>query len=69
MHGAAATARYFSRKLKHPEQESIIKSILKAVCEEATKRRRRGDTSFISLLPQKKHGRGLLHRRELDTKC
>ena len=50
---------------KHSVQESTI---LKAFCEEATKRRRREDTNPTSMLPQKKCGRGLLLGKELDAK-
>jgi len=46
-----------------------VKSIWKAFCEEVTKRRRRGeDANSISMLPQKKCGRGLLLGEEVDTK-
>jgi len=69
IHGAAAAARYFSRKLKHPVQPTTVKSIQKAFREEVTKRRRRGkDANSILMLPQKKCGRGLLLGEEVDTK-
>lgn len=68
VHGAAAAARYFSRKMKHPVQESTVKSIQKAFREETNRRRRRGDANPITILPQKKRGRGLLLGEELDTK-
>jgi len=65
-HGPAATARYFSRKLKCHVSDNTVKSIKKVYREEQRKRRRRGEDDHIESLPEKKRGRGLLLGNDLD---
>ena len=68
-HGAAATARHFSLKLRSKVSESTVKSIKKAYLEELRKRPRTDDGGEpISALPVKKRGRKLLLGDDLDQK-
>ena len=68
-HGAAATARHFSRQLRSKVSETTIKSIKKTYLEELRKRPRTGDgQEQILTLPPKKRGRKLLLGDDLDHK-
>lgn len=65
MNGVSATARFFSRKLKHPVSTSTVLSIKKLYMEERDRQRESG--AIIRQLPLKKRGRPLL-LGEIDSR-
>ena len=65
MHGLAAAARHFSKKMGNVSASSV-KSIKKCYLE--AKRDRSGDSEDIKILPTKKRGRTLLLGNDLDEK-
>ena len=65
-HGAAESARNFSRKLDRCLSVSTVKSIKKSYVEELRKRARTDDGDEIMILPVKKRGRKLLLGQDLD---
>ena len=67
-HGAATTARYYSRKLEKKVSESTVKSIKKAYVEELRKRPWADDGEAITALPTKKRGRKFLLGQDVDQK-
>ena len=67
-HGAAAAARYFSKKLAKQVSESTVKSIKKAYIEELRKRAWTDEGEDVTSLPRKKRGRKLLLGEDLDSK-
>ena len=67
-HGAAATARYYSRKLEKKVSESAVKSIKKVYVEELRKRPRADDREAITALPTKKFDRRFLLSLDVDQK-
>ena len=66
--GAAAAARYLSRKYKCTVSESTVKSIKKDYMKELRKRPRRNNGEVTASLPTKKRGRKLLLGEDLDSK-
>ena len=68
LHGNAAAARYFTRKLGHPIQASTIHSIKKAFKDERGKKRADDDDEDVRELPHKKRGRPFILGEDLDKK-
>ena len=70
MHGAAATAKYFSKLWGCKISDSTVKSIKKAYLDELRKRPRSDDggNSEITAPPPKKRGRKLLLGEDPDMK-
>lgn len=65
-HSAAATARYYSRKLEKNVSESTLKSLKKVYLDELQKRARTDDHQELAAVPAKKRGRKVLLGEDLD---
>ena len=66
--GVVAVARYFSRKLDRPINESSVRSTKKAYPVEQTRKRRAKEDPTVVTLPPKKKGRPNLLGADLDKK-
>ena len=66
--GVVAAARYYSKALHRPVNESTVRYIKKAYLEEQSRMRRAENDTAIASLPTKKRGRPLLLGDELDSK-
>ena len=67
MHGSAAAARHFSKKMGRI-RESTVESIKVDYLQEIKRKRSIGDVDDIEMLPVKKQGRPVLLGEQLDKK-
>ena len=63
-----AAARYYSKAVHRPVNESTVRYIKKAYLEEQPRKRRVENDTAVESLPTKKRGRPLLLRDDLDSK-